>query len=1578
MATPDFAKIAQNLYGPQGAANMPVVYDPSAFPPPTTNEPSYVPKEGANKKDANKEAIDFWTQQAARNPDFAYDTSVFEGKLTESELEQNPSFQKASRIIFEMFQEAEKNAPWWDKNVLTFTPKDGKDYGKLGTSHAALISNNLTSGLDTLRKTTTEEQRMALLYMHQAYHQTPDLLDGEFTAETTWGAARALGYSLLDPMQLAAGVAATKLASLVGRGAGVSSAKVLEELIMKSLQTGTVEGLEAAVTKATAETIKKAGIHEAQKTAQRAAAKEGLDQTVQETVQRGAQQALQTHAEKTLVARVGAALSTDAAKAGAVSGGLQGAPIGAGLDYTQQKIALDAGFQDGYNWKQGLTAGSFGAIIGTGLGGSISASMPYLSNFFRRTGNDFTPPPPTAPERTPQTGTHTSPADDFMNDIVGEVPEGMDTIRASLKPADEVVEEGVKEVVDEVAEEVVEEVAEKVVEDVAKEVVEDGTKKALEGANGGLENTLSQQGNTTGPQGVQGGQQSGPTPQGQGNAPASGQSAEGGTGAPTGGEPPSPDGSNRRRHRRRHITEGQTASYRERPGNAPHPAAEPQRQVAGSDITPTSTDAVGRAAPETQPTTTADTQSPIVARSDVSAPHTPDNVRGTAEPTGSAPEGPHTTSREGSEPPPIPPRAVKASPVDQLIGQLDDKMAEILMAHQASPSPQGVIAGQIRNTLRDWETLNREAIDALSAQQKSDINARVATLLSDTNHALGLGGAPAPTPTPSPAQTSPRTGNNPSPSPSRNGNHGGGTADSTTPPPPAPPHGGGGHGGGGMGGRGSPPMSEDFPKFEPRFDVSKLKHRLIGHSPFHGFNPLNWAPIHLSRRNSVGIVKPVIQFVDNTMASSRLTDKILKLNADVLDAYNKGQDSSAITKLIDDFGHDNAAQLDAVRDNLRKLQKHVQDTYDTNEVTRWTFDLGIAQKEALVKFIKEMGTLCDDMKSGIKGKNGQEILRNIERIKNGELNPREVGDSITGLSRSHFWLADSKIRETGQWLDNSGPAWEHWKKRLQREINLGIFNHHEYTDKTPIIYNAKSERGLRNSETGENLENPWQLFIEAAGKRDEDGYLVNKIAEGVEGKWSYVEDLDTIISGGFGNTAVESVWKLTRLLQSKVKNTDSATPYPTLAKWDRAVAAESDVSPWKKFYFDAIGNTINVGERTKPSAADDTWLKIKERWWERNRYTQAKLEANRYFWDFWEEFQTASAPAKPAWLQLKTAARYYFLKPFLYMAGASKYSVEKKDIFGFNFPNYYKGRTLEWRRLNDPADPKSKEGFLTPFFSRTLVRVPSGFLFSEWKPIVGRLPFYKTPWVTEWVGLKPTLLGKSATVGAYLMAAGSVTGLVSTDLLDWANETPNAGLSPYIQAAAPFAKSITPSLNSTSQGFMDFSNLYGWVPNPSKMAYDAAYDSVKEKISGGKTESPSSKDASEINQDAMDRLNRHLKQQETPHKATPTGPNVILPPPPPSDFMPRQKKGGIKVSYNIEGQMPAFNYAATAQTNRTTDWKSEHGLTDGSSAVKPGANAFNTASYNISGKTGDDGVQWGKITTGPDDKGPHAPTEFTV
>ncbi len=565
---------------------------------------------------------------------------------------------------------------------------------------------------------------------------------------------------------------------------------------------------------------------------------------------------------------------------------------------------------------------------------------------------------------------------------------------------------------------------------------------------------------------------------------------------------------------------------------------------------------------------------------------------------------------------------------------------------------------------------------------------------------------------------------------------------------------------------------DDFPEFSKwKFDKDKL----IAHTGMFDTVPLprvSFFPVAAMRARSYGITRPVLDYVSSKMNNAGITDGLMKLNKDVLTSYKNGGDAKAI---INSFATDNKAALEEFSDNLSALKKHVEDTYKTNaeingkidketgafiqgkDKTRWTSDLTIAQKDALIEYLDHMQELAIDITQGTKGKNSDEILANLDKIKNGELKLREVEESVTGLSRSAEIAASEHIKKTGMWLDGSDEATRQYTEKLIRGINSGYYSRNSHSG-DPIIWDVNH---------AENIELQWQDFVESHTELADDGTLKIKLGGDVKPMDNFLAYIDTIIGAGFAEEAIFATEQLTGILQKGLKS-GKLTPFPDDSEFIQKLKATSryqSADPRTMDAYKKIEKVFKIGTDRMGPAQNKSTFGIADRFWEVNRYTITKAERESYFLETARRHGRDSdyfgtGLGKPAWLSMKSRLQHdLFYNPLAFITGGHTKVSSSQALTGDN-KNFFKGVKFEWQKVD--ADGK-KESMFNPM-GRASLNASLGYLTDG-------------PTETKWLFGKKSIpklskLGYAALLGAGLQVGGNITDNdLATDSGEWITDT---------------------------------------------------------------------------------------------------------------------------------------------------------------------------------------------------------------
>ncbi|MGB4058389.1 MAG: hypothetical protein WBK77_09935 [Alphaproteobacteria bacterium] len=196
------------------------------------------PPEG--KKTEDLSPAEFWAQ-----PGLGYDAEIFKkDKLELADLEKNESFLNAAKLVYEMKHKGETWEQHCDKENIK--PEDRKQaLADYAVSEARWIQNNTlqtwAAGEWIKQPTTTNDQKVAMLYLMQAYEKA------EWTAG---GFATAVGESAIDVINLG-GIVAGAFSAGTGTAAAQAAAQgtklAVKTLLMDAAKDVlTKQGLKAA------------------------------------------------------------------------------------------------------------------------------------------------------------------------------------------------------------------------------------------------------------------------------------------------------------------------------------------------------------------------------------------------------------------------------------------------------------------------------------------------------------------------------------------------------------------------------------------------------------------------------------------------------------------------------------------------------------------------------------------------------------------------------------------------------------------------------------------------------------------------------------------------------------------------------------------------------------------------------------------------------------------------------------------------------------------------------------------------------------------------------------------------------------------------------------------------------------------------------------------------------------------------------------------------------------------------------------------------------------------------------------
>ncbi|PCI99267.1 MAG: hypothetical protein COB14_06600 [Alphaproteobacteria bacterium] len=531
---------------------------------------------------------------------------------------------------------------------------------------------------------------------------------------------------------------------------------------------------------------------------------------------------------------------------------------------------------------------------------------------------------------------------------------------------------------------------------------------------------------------------------------------------------------------------------------------------------------------------------------------------------------------------------------------------------------------------------------------------------------------------------------------------------------------------------------DDFPEFAPKLDGFKIAAHF---DVTGGWLPLPKPvifPVAAMRPRSFGIVNPVLDYVSKKMGDAGMIDGLRDLEKNVIAAHKAGeQGATNPADVINAFAKANKANLEELSDNIAALKEYVKKEYKTNgemsgkaidpetgksipgkDITRYSADLFEHQKEALVAYLDHMEKLSLDISKGTDGKNGQEILENLEKVKNGHLNLDKVEKSVTGLSRSAELANYEHIKITGEWLDKSDVASRPYLEKLERGINSGFYSAHSH-DGAPKIWNMN---------TTENLEKSWQDFIGKYTELDSNGELVIKLAEDVKPLDDFVATFDTIIGAALPEQAILMAEQLTRILQTNLRG-GNLTPFPLesdfLKKLKESHRYHVDantgflLNPTRTTdAYDRIMAVFKHGTDEKPGAPNKRLLAgIKEGLFEVNRYTVTKAEQQTDFLETAIQYGNkdsffGTGIGYPAEILIRSRAfNDLIYRPLTFMTGGHRV-IPETQYMGKVKPNYY-AASSEWRGLKNPADPNSGQESMLNVVGRAASRLSTGFLFDN-------------------------------------------------------------------------------------------------------------------------------------------------------------------------------------------------------------------------------------------------------------------------
>ncbi len=555
----------------------------------------------------------------------------------------------------------------------------------------------------------------------------------------------------------------------------------------------------------------------------------------------------------------------------------------------------------------------------------------------------------------------------------------------------------------------------------------------------------------------------------------------------------------------------------------------------------------------------------------------------------------------------------------------------------------------------------------------------------------------------------------------------------------------------------------DFPKFDPKLDMFKVKaHVSTTDNTIIPLPKPNLFTVTAMRSRSYGITRPVLDYVSGKMHDAGIVDGFQKLNNDVLATRKNGGNPKSI---IDDFAKNNKESLEEFSLNMKALKKHIEDTYHTNadmngtikdgklipgkDSVRWKDDLTIPQKEALIAYIEDMGKIALDVLSGTNGKNSQEMLSNLAKIRSGELSYNAVKDSMTGLSRTVEIANYEQIRKTGRWLDDSNEATKQHSEQLIRGINVGFYSNKPHSG-TPLLLNLN---------TSENIEKTWQDFVEGYTKIGEDGKLVIDLHGDVKPIHAFLSDIDTVIGAGLPAEAIFMTEQITRVLQHS-KRGSSVKPFPDDSEFMSQIrhTGRGDADPRTAEVYNQISEVFRVGTERIKGQSNKSLLGFKETFLEDNRRALTIAEQESYFLETFERHGKksdglGSGAGYPAWLDIKS--RFFhdgFYNPLSFVVGG-KMDVPVIDALGKQKKNYF-GETFEWRYKDAEGN---KESILNPV-GRAAARASSLWLVDGFqKPSITINP-------ATLFGVRTTKLGSIAVLGGALWAGGNVLAATGENL----------------------------------------------------------------------------------------------------------------------------------------------------------------------------------------------------------------------
>ncbi len=467
-------------------------------------------------------------------------------------------------------------------------------------------------------------------------------------------------------------------------------------------------------------------------------------------------------------------------------------------------------------------------------------------------------------------------------------------------------------------------------------------------------------------------------------------------------------------------------------------------------------------------------------------------------------------------------------------------------------------------------------------------------------------------------------------------------------------------------------VNPDFPEFSPKIDKFKIySHLNLDLNVLNPLSYIHWYPIKAMRPRSVEITKPVIQAIDTNMKNNGgLITSIQTLNKNALETIKNGGDAS---NLIDTFAKNNSTNLGNFKTYLQNLKQHVSDNYKTNEVTHWKADLTEYQKKALLSYITDLEALTDDLAKGVNGKTGQEILDNLKKIQNKEIDFDDIHNSVTGLSKAHLLANNAYMRLTKKYPDGvkiqikdvveiskDTPAVNEWVTGLERSIDVGFYNPHPHTGK-PLSYTSINKN---------NLEHDWQNKLLEYAERDDGGKALKiDYAKQVEAAKKFVGILETMYEGGFGHEALMSIDMIRRLrMVWGGKDLDTTPEYgvakdifrlkqrndPAFQEW--ATAALEHLSP--------VYNPTKGRERA-------TFFQINEKFFDDNRQNRHQAEIASYFWEYkdrWKGTQTISTPGNNFLMNKFIHNPKKLLWAFI--SGAKEFETGTGNLFGATVKNY--------------------------------------------------------------------------------------------------------------------------------------------------------------------------------------------------------------------------------------------------------------------------------------------------------------------